>query len=154
MGKRSLSVGQITYDRLVDYCSKYHMPFQRFTEEAILEKLKRDNPSDKYVRFMLHDKNFERQKTLQEIIVKMTKFVNFFGTYADGNLEEMRKALGDDEETCDLLEKVFDSGKEASKSVKGDLKEALLLLRELRKDDRLAKAREELRAIALRKKTS
>jgi hypothetical protein len=119
---------------------------QPFTNEAILTLIHKRNPSDTLTQAYLDGLKFDKVKDIQDKIRQITSFINFYGSYSDKNRADMKLAIGEmTEEDESLVDKVFDSGKEAAKMARPILREMLEALAEFRKEFRLEEAREKLR---------
>ena len=68
--------------------------------------------------------------------MKVSSSINFYGNYADKNRKSMLKAIGEtDNETIQLIDEVFDSGKDAAEVLKTYLKDMLRALKDLREKE-------------------
>jgi hypothetical protein len=151
LGSHSVSVNEACYRELARICKELGTRYQPFVESAIYEKIHRKNPSAMTEIGLTYSK-FQEIKTLQDMIVKLTSFCNFFGSYSEQNRADMEAAIGNpSREDRELIREVFDSGKEAAEEVRPLLKKILKMLKEMRAKDRLRKAREEIRRQGIRR---
>jgi hypothetical protein len=142
---KAVAISYACYAELERVCKERGIKFQPFVESAIYEKIHKTNPSDLAEIGVTYSK-FKEIKEIQNMIVELTKFVNFFGSYSEQNRADMEAAIGNpSREDKELIEEVFDSGKYAAKEVRPLLKNLLKKLKEIRAEDRLRKAREKIK---------
>lgn len=147
MGDHSVSISKACHSELARACKKLNSGFQPFVESAIYEKIRKNPSTDSIATEIgLTYSKFQQIKAIQDMIVQVTKFYNFFGSYSNQNRADMELAMGNpSREDRELIAEIFDSGKYAAKEVRPLLKELVEMLKEMRAKDRLRKAREKLR---------
>jgi transcription elongation factor Elf1 len=139
LGKKSASIEAGVYEAMLEHLKdtrgRASGQIQRFVSEAITEKMSREKSDSSMVKFVKSGLVFDKIKYLQDKITKLTSFINFYGTYADGNEEKMLEAIGKtDEETKDLIHKVFETGKNSASMAKPLLKDMLSALAEIKSE--------------------
>lgn len=137
MGKYNFSTKKEVYDLTIEHLKetrgKVSGEIQEFVSEAVVEKIEREAPSNATMRFIKNQLIFDKLKQHQDSITKLTKFINFYGTYADKNRTEMLSAIHEsDEEMKKLVNKVFDSGKDTVSIVKPILEDMLKSLTKIK----------------------
>lgn len=137
MGKHSVSISENEFNSLIEKLTETYGEarghIQPFIDEAVIEKLEKENPSDSLIRAYSNDIKIQKIRTLQDMVQRNMAFINFYGAYADSNKSNMLKAMGDiDDEYKELIENVFDSGKGGAEESKPLLKNLLIAINDLR----------------------
>jgi hypothetical protein len=152
LGDHSVSISGTCHKELERICKELGSRYQPFVEAAIYDRIHRKNPTTMTEIGVTYSK-FKEIKEIQNMIVELTKFVNFFGSYSEQNRADMEAAIGNpSREDKELIEEVFDSGKYAAKEVRPLLKNLLKKLKEIRAEDRLRKAREKIKRQGIRRR--